>query len=103
MVFPLAAGLIRCCDGSGMRFFVGDDWAEDHHDIEVMDEAGRVLAKGRLPEGVAEKGRAHEPIGGWLGEDPDATEGGDGTETRRRPSGVGPGPAGFIRASGETP
>jgi hypothetical protein len=21
--------------------FIGDDWAEDHHDIEVQDEAGR--------------------------------------------------------------
>jgi hypothetical protein len=30
---------------------VGDDWAEDHHDVELMDEAGRVLAKARLPEG----------------------------------------------------
>ena len=36
-----------------MRLFVGDDWAEDHHDVEVMDEAGKVLAKRRLPEGVA--------------------------------------------------
>jgi hypothetical protein len=34
-----------------VRLFVGDDWAEDHHDIEVMDEAGKVLAKRRLPEG----------------------------------------------------
>ena len=33
--------------------FVGDDWAEDHHDVEVMDQAGQVLAKRRLPEGVA--------------------------------------------------
>jgi Transposase len=32
-----------------MRLFVGDDWAEDHHDIEVMDEAGKVLAKRRVP------------------------------------------------------
>jgi hypothetical protein len=34
-----------------MRLCVGDDWAQDHHDIEVMDEAGTVLATGRLPEG----------------------------------------------------
>jgi hypothetical protein len=27
-----------------MLLFVGDDWAEDHHDVEVMDEAGKVLA-----------------------------------------------------------
>ncbi len=26
--------------------------AQDHHDIEVMDEAGTVLARRRLPEGV---------------------------------------------------
>ena len=28
--------------------FVGDDWAEDHHDVHVMDEAGRRLASRRL-------------------------------------------------------
>jgi hypothetical protein len=39
-----------------MRLCVGDDWAEDHHDIEVMDEVGRVLVKKRLPEGVAGSG-----------------------------------------------
>ena len=32
--------------------FVGDDWAEAHHDVELVDETGRVLAKRRLPEGV---------------------------------------------------
>jgi hypothetical protein len=29
--------------------FVGDDWAEDHHDVELVDEAGTVLARQRLP------------------------------------------------------
>ena len=33
--------------------FVGDDWAEDHHDVEIQDEAGRKLAARRLPEGAA--------------------------------------------------
>ena len=28
-----------------MRLIAGDDWAQDHHDIEVMDEAGQVLAR----------------------------------------------------------
>jgi hypothetical protein len=28
----------------------GRDWAEDHHDVEVVDEAGRVLVRRRLPE-----------------------------------------------------
>jgi hypothetical protein len=68
-----------------MRFFVGDDWAEDHHDIEVMDEAGRVLAKGRLPEGAAGMARLHELIGKCLGEDPDEAEVVIGTETDRGP------------------
>ena len=31
--------------------FVGDDWAQDHHDVEIQDESGRRLAKARLPEG----------------------------------------------------
>ena len=31
--------------------FVGDDWAEDHHDVHLMDEAGGSSAKRRLPEG----------------------------------------------------
>lgn len=29
-----------------MRLCVGDDWAQDHHDIEVMDEAGQEAAAG---------------------------------------------------------
>jgi transposase len=56
-----------------MRLFVGDDWAEDHHDVEVMGAAGKVLARKRLPEGVAGMARLHELIGQQLGEDaPDA-------------------------------
>ena len=33
--------------------FVGNDWAEAHHDVEIVDEDGRMLARRRLPEGVA--------------------------------------------------
>src|ERR1039457_2339688 len=54
-----------------MRLIVGDDWAEDHHDVEVMDERGRVLARARLPEGVAGMARLHELIGEQLGEGAD--------------------------------
>jgi hypothetical protein len=32
--------------------FVGDDWAHDHHDVYLMDEAGQRLAARRLPEGL---------------------------------------------------
>ena len=31
--------------------FIGDEWAEEHHDIYVMDEAGTRLAS-RRPEGL---------------------------------------------------
>jgi len=55
-----------------MRLCVGDDWAEDHHDIEVMDEAGQVLARRRLPEGVAGIGQLHELTGRFLPADGDA-------------------------------
>ncbi|MFB9674104.1 hypothetical protein [Streptosporangium vulgare] len=46
-----------------MRLFVGDDRAEDHHDVQVMDGSGRRLAKARLPEGVAGMARPHAIVG----------------------------------------
>ncbi len=42
--------------------FVGDDWAEDHHDIEIEDESGRRLARRRLPEGLAGMSQLHALI-----------------------------------------
>ena len=68
-----------------MRLFVGDDWAEDHHDVELMDQAGRVLAKRRLPEGAAGMGRLHELVGQQLGEDDQDAEVVIGIETDRGP------------------
>ena len=55
-------------------FFVGDDWAEDHHDVELVDEGGTVLARQRLPEGAAGATGLHALIGEHLpdaGDDPD--------------------------------
>jgi hypothetical protein len=49
--------------------FVGDDWAEDHHDIEVQDDEGRRLARARLPEGIAGLARLHELIAEHLTDD----------------------------------
>ena len=40
--------------------FVGDDWAEDHHDVHVMDETGTRKAGKRLPEGLAGISALHE-------------------------------------------
>ncbi len=68
-----------------MRLFVGDDWAEEHHDVEVMDAGGRVLAKRRLPEGVAGMARLHELVGQQLGEDAEDAEVVVGIETDRGP------------------
>ena len=42
--------------------FVGDDWAEDHHDVEIVDDAGRRLAAKRLPEGLDGITRLHALI-----------------------------------------
>lgn len=42
--------------------FVGDDWAEDHHDVYLMDEAGARLASRRLPEGMTGIRGLHELI-----------------------------------------
>lgn len=39
--------------------FVGHDWAEDHHDVQVQDGEGRQLAAARLPDGVAGIARFH--------------------------------------------
>ena len=68
-----------------MRLFVGDDWAEDHHDVELMDAAGRVLARKRLPEGVAGMAGLHALVGEHLGESADGAEVAVGIETDRGP------------------
>jgi transposase len=49
--------------------FVGDDWAEDHHDVEVVDDAGRVLTRRRLPEGLEGVTRLHALIAEQMPED----------------------------------
>ena len=71
-----------------MRLYAGDDWAEDHHDVELMAAGGRRLARARLPEGVAGIARLHAMIGEQLGEDADEEDAGQvaiGIETDRGP------------------
>jgi transposase len=70
--------------------FVGDDWAEDHHDVELMDASGRRRGTARLPEGVAGMARLHAMIGEQLGQDAVDAEGHEaqvliGIETDRGP------------------
>jgi transposase len=64
---------------------VGDDWAEDHHDVELQDETGRRLVRSRLPEGVAGMARLHALIGEHLEEDADPEQVVVGIETDRGP------------------
>src|SRR5690349_21154415 len=49
--------------------FVGDDWAEDHHDVEIVDEAGQVLARRRLPEGLEGVTRLHALVAEQMPDD----------------------------------
>ena len=63
--------------------FAGDDWAEDHHDIELQDAAGRVLARARLPEGIAGITRLHALIGQFADLDAEPGQVAVGIETDR--------------------
>ena len=72
--------------------FIGDDWAEDHHDIELVDDQGRVLARRRLPEGIEGIAGLHALVAEHMGEDWDEAEPDDiralvkvGIETDRGP------------------
>ena len=48
--------------------FVGDDWAEAHHDVCVLDEHGRRLAKRRVLEGLAGLAQLHALLAEHAGE-----------------------------------
>jgi transposase len=65
--------------------FVGDDWAEAHHDIEIQDESGRRLIRRRLPEGIAGIAELHELIGRFAGDVDDPGRVVIGIETDRGP------------------
>ena len=52
--------------------FLGNDWAEAHHDVELQDEHGKVLVRRRLPEGVTGLAQLHALIADHLdGDDED--------------------------------
>ena len=64
---------------------MGDDWAEAHHDVELMDATGWRLVKARLPEGVVGMARLHAMIAEQLGGDAEEAEVLIGIETERGP------------------
>ena len=68
-----------------MRLYVGNDWAEEHHDVALLNEEGRLLASRRLPEGVAGITMLHELIGDCSGHAQDQPEVVVGIETDRGP------------------
>ena len=43
-----------------MPIFVGNDWAEEHHDVYVMDASGKRLAGERIAEGPDGIRRFHQ-------------------------------------------
>ena len=43
--------------------YVGIDWAEAHHDVCVLDDAGEVLGARRIPEGLEGVARLHALLG----------------------------------------
>lgn len=65
--------------------FVGDDWAEAHHDVEIQDETGRRLARRKLPEGVVGIGQLHALLAEHLPVDAEPEQVVVGIETDRGP------------------
>jgi transposase len=65
--------------------FIGNDWAEAHHDIEIVDDDGRRLARRRLPEGVDGLAALHALVADHLEEEAEADQVVVGIETDRGP------------------
>jgi transposase len=65
--------------------FIGDDWAEAHHDIELVDEDGHRLARRRLPEGVDGLAALHALVADHLEDDAEPDQVVIGIETDRGP------------------
>jgi hypothetical protein len=65
--------------------FLGDDWAEAHHDIELEDKDGRLLVRRRLPEGVEGLAALHALVGDHLEEGAEPEQVLVGIETDRGP------------------
>jgi hypothetical protein len=65
--------------------FLGDDWAEAHHDIEIEDDDGRLLVRRRLPEGVEGLAALHSLVGDHLEEGAEPEQVLIGIETDRGP------------------
>jgi transposase len=56
------AGVLLLSEKGVLMIFVGDDWAEAHHDVCLMNPDGDLLRRQRLPEGLGGITRFHEMI-----------------------------------------
>lgn len=65
--------------------FLGDDWAEDHHDLEIQDETGQRLDRARPPEGAHGIAQLHALVREHGGEDLEPEQVVVGIETDRGP------------------
>jgi hypothetical protein len=65
--------------------FIGDDWAEAHHDIELLNDAGLLLVQRRLPEGLAGIATLHELVAEHLDPEGEPDQVLVGIETERGP------------------
>jgi transposase len=65
--------------------FIGDDWAEAHHDVAIVDGSGQVLARRRLPEGITGVTGLHELVAEHLNPAAEAAQVMVGIETDRGP------------------
>jgi transposase len=65
--------------------FIGDDWAEAHHDVELEDDSGRLLARRRLMEGLAGITALHELVADHLDPAGEPDQVVVGIETERGP------------------
>jgi hypothetical protein len=57
-----------------VELFVGVDWAEEHHDVCVLDGEGRVRAKGRVGNDLAGIVKLHDLIARAVPDDVDVDE-----------------------------
>ena len=55
--------------------FVGDDWAEAHHDVCLMTDTGEPVRYVKLPEGVEGLSKFHELVGEYVSDPHDVVVG----------------------------
>jgi hypothetical protein len=69
--------------GGDEVIFVGVDWAEDHHDVCVLDDEGKVLGRRRITDSLAGVGELHALAAQFLNESDDPSDAVVGIEKDR--------------------